>query len=101
MWVFGFFVSIWCMATRGNYLLSGVLERKKTMAFVWEYERYYGMGRIACKPFQEIRIETKVADKVSFGYYPLYIPDNPGNENQTLGRMALAKRQGSECHLPM
>lgn len=36
------------------------------MKFVWEYEFNYSMGRIACKPFQEIRIETKVADKVSF-----------------------------------
>lgn len=74
-------------------MLSEVLE--KNMKFVWEYECYYG------KVFQEIRVETKVAEKVSFGCYPLYIPDNPSNENQTLERMAVARRQGSECRLPM
>lgn len=61
-----FFVSIWGLAPGGSYLLSVVVERNM-MKFVWGYECYYGMGRIACKPFQEIRIETKVADKVSFG----------------------------------
>lgn len=53
------------MAPGGNYLLSEVLERNM-MKLVWEYECYYGMGRIACKPFREIRIETKVADTVRF-----------------------------------
>lgn len=54
-----FFVSIWGMAPGGNSLLSEILERN--MKFVWEYECYYGIGRIACKPFREIRIETKVS----------------------------------------